>query len=306
MKKNSQNNIFVAFILNFTFTIIEIVGGILTNSIAILSDAVHDFGDSLSIGVGWILEKNAKKKQNEKYTFGYMRLRTVSALFTSVVLLIGSGFIIYEGVTRLITPEGVNSMWVFIISIFGILFNGLAVLKTRRSENINERAINLHILEDVLGWVVVFIGSIFMWAFGIMWLDSVMSIVVTVFVLYHTIRNLVEVFNIFMEKAPHNIKVSKLKEHVLENELIKDLHHFHVWTLDGQVMIATCHVVVKENTKKEDLTQIKQFVKTEAKEFGINEIIVEIELEEEKCDDEVCDLSSKVNFAEGGHHHHHH
>ena len=306
MERDSQGNILVAFLLNLIFTIIEIVGGVLTNSVAILSDAVHDFGDSLSIGLGWFLEKKAKKERNEKYTFGYMRMRTLSAFFTCAVLIIGSAVVFYESVLRLINPEPVNSMWIFIISIFGILFNGLAVLKTRKSDNINEKSINLHIFEDVLGWVVVFFGSIFLWIFNIVWLDSVMSILVTIFVLYHAIKNLVEVFNIFMEKAPNGVKTSKLKEYLLENELIKDVHHIHVWTLDGQVVIATCHVVLSDFAKKDDLAKIKEFVKSEASEFDINEIVVEMEFEKETCESENCDLCKKVDFSSHRHCHHHH
>ena len=304
MGKNSQNNILVAFLLNFTFTIVEVVGGILTNSVAILSDAIHDFGDSLSIGMGWILEKNAKKKQNEKFTFGYIRLRTISALITSAILLVGSVIIIYESINRLINPENINSMWIFIISIFGILFNSLAVFKTRKSDNINEKAINLHIFEDVLGWIVVFIGSIFMWAFNITWLDSILSIVVTIFILYHTIKNLIEIFNIFMEKVPNKVEFLKFKSHVLENKFIKNLHHVHMWTLDGQIMIATCHVVLSCFTKKEDLSNIKNYIKQEAKEFGIDEIVVEFDFEKDNCLDEVCDLCNRNKNYNNTHHHH--
>ena len=306
MKKNSQSNIFFAFMLNLIFTIVEIVGGIFTNSVAILSDAVHDFGDSLSIGMGWFLEKKANKERNDKFTFGYIRMRVLSAFITCAVLLIGSTFIIYESINRLINPEPINSMWIFIISIFGILFNGLAVLKTRRSDNINEKSINLHILEDVLGWIVVFIGSIFLWLFNITWLDSVMSILISTFVLYHAIKNMVEVFNIFMEKAPNGVEVLKLKEHLLKNELIKNVHHIHVWTLDGQIVMATCHIVLSDLAKEEDLIQAKNFVKEESKEFEIDEIVVEFEFEKELCQEENCDLYKKANTAANTHHHHHH
>ena len=305
MKRDSQNNIFIAFLLNFIFTIVEVVGGVLTNSVAILSDAVHDFGDSLSIGMGWFLEKKANKEGNEKFTFGYMRMRTLSAFLTCAVLLIGSAVIIYESIIRLINPEPINSMWIFIISIFGIIFNGLAVLRTNRSENINEKSINLHILEDVLGWIVVFIGSIFLWAFNIVWLDSVMSIGIAIFVLFHAVKNLIEIFNIFMEKAPNKIKISNLKEHLLKNKLIKNLHHVHVWTLDGQVVIATCHIIVGDEAKKEDIVKIKNFVKQEANEFDIDEIVVEIEFENEMCEVEKCDLCKKASTCNHGHIHSH-
>lgn len=304
-KCSSEQNILVAFLLNFIFTAIEIIGGIFTNSIAIFSDAVHDFGDSVTIGLSYFLEKKASKKPNKKYTFGYARIRILSALITSAVLLIGSGLVIYESINRLIHPQTINGMWIFIISIIGIIFNSLAVFKTSKSENINEKAINLHILEDVLGWVVVFVGSIFMWAFNVVWLDSVLSLIVTAYVLWHVVRNFIEIFRIFLQKAPKGFDEEEFKKHLCEIDKIKDIHHFHIWSLDSQIMLASCHVVLEKSTPKNCLEKVKTLVKKEAREHGIAEIVVEFEFEGQECESKECECSENCKHNIDGHCHLH-
>ena len=156
----TDKNIFVAFFLNISFSIIELFGGLFTNSIAILSDAIHDFVDALSIGISYFLEKKSKKEPDNIYTYGYIRYSILGALITTVILITGSIFVIINALIRLFNPVTINYDGMLILSIIGIIFNLLAAYMTKEGDSLNQKSVNLHMLEDVFGWIVVLIGSL--------------------------------------------------------------------------------------------------------------------------------------------------
>jgi len=158
----SGKNLAWAFLLNISFCVIELIGGLLTNSIAILSDALHDFGDSISLGLAWYFQKISKRKPDSRYTYGYKRFSTLSALVNCLVLLTGSGFILYESIKRILNPIESNAQGMFVLAVVGVLVNGAAVVRLKKGDSLNEKVVSLHLLEDVLGWVAVLIGSIVM------------------------------------------------------------------------------------------------------------------------------------------------
>lgn len=286
----SQRNIFIAFILNLSFSILEMFGGIFTNSIAIISDAVHDMGDALSILIAWWMEKKANKRPNQVYTYGYARYSVLGALILITILCVGSISIIYKSVPRLINPEVVNYDWMIIFGIFGILINGAAVYVTSKGKGVNEKAVNFHILEDVLGWVAVLISSIVMKTYNFPILDPILSIVIAIYILCHVFKELKEVMGIFLEKAPNGINIDKLKEEIIESsELIEDVHHIHAWTMDGENIYVTMHVVVDDDASAKDIIKLKQEIKNITKEKDIEHITIEIEYENEGCENECCD-----------------
>ena len=201
----SEKNIFIAFLLNLLFAIIELVGGFVTNSISIISDSVHDFGDALSIGMAYFLEKKSNKKPDKNYTYGYLRYSMLSALLTSTILLVGAVFVIVGAIPRLINPVEVNHDGMLILAILGVVINLIAAAKTSHSHNLNEKAINLHLIEDVLGWVAVLAGSIVIKFTGLYIIDPILSIGITIYILYHVYKNIKEVFNVLLEKAPSDV-----------------------------------------------------------------------------------------------------
>ena len=170
---HSGKNLKVAFFLNLTFTILEFIGGIYVNSIAIISDAVHDLGDSLSLGTSWYLDSKSKKNANSKYSYGYRRFSLLGALINSVVLIAGSVYVIYEAVGRILEPEHSDAQGMVIFAIIGVLVNGYAAYKLSSGKSMNEKVVSWHLMEDVLGWVAVLIVAIgifrirFLLAFGI-------------------------------------------------------------------------------------------------------------------------------------------
>jgi len=181
-------NLKTAFFLNFAFTIIEIIGGILTNSVAILSDAIHDFGDSLSLGLAWYLQKLSKKGRNSTFTYGYKRFSLLGAIITSLVLVIGSVIILYEAIPRLFQPEPAHVPGMIGMAILGVIVNGAAVWRTRSGQSMNEQVVSWHLLEDVLGWMAVLLGAVLMYFFDAPIIDPLLSIGITLFILYNVAR----------------------------------------------------------------------------------------------------------------------
>ena len=293
----SEKNILIAFLLNISFSIFELVGGIFTNSVAILSDSIHDLGDAISIGISYILEKMSKKKPNDTYTYGYKRYSIIGSVITTTILLAGSSFVIYESIKRLMNPVEVNYSGMLLFSIFGVIVNFVASYVTRDGNSLNQKAVNLHMLEDVLGWVVVLIGSILMMFTNISIIDPILSISVAIFIFIHALKNLKEVIDVFLETTPKDVDLDEIRKHLLKIKGVEDIHHIHVRSLDGFNNIATLHVVVKKYDK-----EIKQEVKEELKEHGIGHSTIELELEEENCDNKECEIED----VEIKHHHHHH
>lgn len=295
----TYKNILIAFILNIAFSIFELVGGIFTNSVSIMSDAIHDFGDALSIGISLILEKISKKKPDSLYTYGYARYSILGALITTIVLTVGSIFVIVNSIGRIFNPEIVNYNGMIVFAIFGVIINFLAAYFTRGGESVNQKAVNLHMLEDVLGWVVVLIGSILMKYTDISLIDSIMSIGIAIFILVNAFKNLKDILNLFLEKVPNNISIEDIKKHIMKIKGIDDVHHIHIWSMDGIVNYATMHIV----TKVSNVKKLKDSVKDEMREHGIVHTTIEIEGIDDCCDEKDC----KVEMSTGhfGHHHHH-
>lgn len=293
----TEKNILIAFLLNLSFSVFELFGGLFTGSIAILSDSVHDIGDAMSIGLSYILEKKSKKKPDNIYTYGYIRYSVIGSIITSTILLTGSIFVIYEAVKRLINPQEINYNGMIIISIIGVLVNTLAALATKEGDSLNQKSVNLHMLEDVLGWVVVLIGSILIKFTNIIYIDAILSIGVALFILRHAARNIKEVLDLFLEKTPENIDIEELKHHLKEINGIIDIHHIHIRSIDGYNNFMTLHAVVKKYD-----SEIKKQIKEELEEHGICHSTIELELENEECKNKTC----KLEHHEHHHHHHHH
>lgn len=295
----TEKNILTAFILNIAFSIFELIGGIFTNSISIISDAVHDFGDALSIGISLVLEKISKKKPNETYTYGYVRYSVLGALITTIVLTLGSVFVIIGGINRILNPETINYNGMIIFAIFGVIINFFAAYFTREGESLNQKAVNLHMLEDVLGWVVVLIGSILMKFTDISLIDSIMSIGIALFIFINAFKNMKSILDLFLEKTPKNISVEEIKKHLLEIKGVIDVHHVHIWSIDGYNNYSTMHIVTDEKNIKE----LKNKIREEMNEHGICHSTIEIEDKDDICDEKECEVKANNEI---GHHHHHH
>lgn len=272
-----------AFWLNFGFTLLEISGGLWTNSVAIVADAVHDLGDSLSLGLAWFLDRYAQKSQDDEYSYGYRRYSLLGALLNTVVLIIGGLIVLSEAVPRIITPEPTNAPGMIGFAMAGILVNGLAVLRVKRGQSLNARVVAWHLLEDVLGWVAVLIVSIVLLFSDLYVLDPILSILITLYILYNVIKNLKQTLAIFLQAVPGEINLNEIKDKILAVDQVQSIHHTHLWSLDGEHHVLTTHVVVADDASKEEILQVKRDIIAITQGKDLEHITIEIEYEDEDC-----------------------
>ena len=297
----TERNILIAFLLNLGFSIFEFIGGVVTGSVAIASDAVHDLGDAVSIGISYFLERKSKQRANETYTYGYARYSVLGGFITTVILLMGSVLMIYKGVTRLIEPVEVHYEGMILFAILGVCINLFAAWFTREGDSLNQKAVNLHMLEDVLGWAIVLVGAVVMKFTNFAILDSLMSIGVSLFVFTNAIRNLREIADLFLEKTPQGVDMEEIKEHISKIEGVQNIHHIHVWSMDGQNNYATMHIVTDFEPHS-----IKEKIREELYEHGISHVTLEIESTDEYCHEKECEKEMPSYSGHGHHHGHHH
>jgi cobalt-zinc-cadmium efflux system protein len=283
-----DGNIGVAFFLNLSFTLIELVGGLFTNSIAIISDAVHDFGDSLSLALAWYFQKLSKKGSTKQYSYGYKRFSLLGAIVNSIVLVVGSIYILSEAVPRLAQPQETNATGMFVLAIVGIIINGAAVLRTRKASSINERVVSLHLLEDVLGWAAVLAGSIIMYFTGLTIIDPILSVFIGCFVLFNVFKNIRQTLPILLQGTPAEIEQEHIIEELKEIEPIANVHDLHIWSLDEEYNVLTVHISLKEALPMDKLTELKIKIRAALKEEEISHATIEFETPGEPCVFENC------------------
>jgi cobalt-zinc-cadmium efflux system protein len=280
----SGKNLALAFFLNLSFCVIELVGGFLTNSIAILSDALHDFGDSISLGLAWYFQKVAKRKPDANYTYGYKRFSTLSALLNCLVLLTGSGIVLFECIKRLHEPVQSNAQGMFILAIAGVLVNGTAVVRLKKGNSLNERVVSLHMLEDVLGWVAVLIGSVVMIFWNVPVLDPILSIGISFYILYNVYNNLKQVFRVILQGKPSNVDESDIRNALQKLPKVQSIHDFHIWTMDSEYMVLSIHLVVDPSMEKNELQTLRATAHQLLKNMGIQHSTIEMEFASENCE----------------------
>lgn len=283
----TPENIKIAFLLNLAFSIVEAIGGILTNSISIISDSLHNLGDSITIGINYIFEKKSKKLPNKEYSYGYLRYTMLGSLIASFILLVGSVVIIYNVVPRLIKPLSVNYDAMIIFGIFGLLINLYATIKIMRSKD-KDKKINTHMIEDTVIWLFILTGSICIKVFDSVIIDPILSLLIAVYILYQVYKYMKNIYNIFMEKVPKNIKIDEIKKDIEENENIDNVHHIHIWSMDGVNNYMTAHIHLNKVLSEEEIIKTKNDVKNKLMEDKINHITLEVEYFNEKCDSSKC------------------
>ncbi len=285
---DASSNIKVAFFLNLGFTIIEIIGGLYTNSLAIMSDALHDLGDSLSLGLAWYFEKLSHKKRDHKFSYGYKRFSLLGAIINSIILIVGSIFIINAAIPRIISPEETNAQGMIILAIFGIIVNGAAVLRLKKGETLNEKVVSMHLLEDVLGWVAVLIAGVVMLFADVPILDPILSVMIGLYILFNVFKNLKESLKIILQGTPETIDLQKIENKIASLNNVLEIHDTHLWSMDGQYNVLTIHVVIEGNESLIKLAQIKTRIKQVLKGEHINHATIEFETKDEHCELEEC------------------
>ena len=280
---NTTANIRIAFFLNLAFTIIEIVGAFYTNSLAILSDSLHDLGDSFSLGLSWYLERYSQRGKDRRFSYGYRRFSLLGAFVNTLVLIVGSLIILSEAIPRILDPQPTNARGMILLAIVGIVINGLAVLRMRNEQSMNARVVAWHLLEDVLGWIAVLIVSIALLFTQYFILDPLLAILVTSYVLYNVFRNLRKTVALFLQAVPEDIDIDEIDRGLESIDLVLSTHHTHIWSLDGAHHVLTSHVVLDECATREDIVRVKDHIKDLASIWHFEHTTVEIEFRDEDC-----------------------
>ncbi|MGB9841898.1 MAG: cation diffusion facilitator family transporter [Candidatus Bathyarchaeales archaeon] len=278
---------FAAF-LNAAFTVIEVIGGFLTNSLAILSDALHDFGDSVTLLISWLFEREAKKSPDAKYTFGYQRLSLFSALFAASILIGGSIVIILQAIPRFLNPEPVNAFGMIGIAFIGIAFNGAGFFLLKRGRSLNEKVLSWHLLEDVLGWVGILLGGVIIYFWKFYLIDQILTVGLTAFILYGVTKNLREAINILLQGVPKHINIDAVKRDIESIEGVLGIHDVHIWSLEGETDVFTAHVVLDDEALQKTPEQTRQAIKDALQRHHIEHSTIELE-SQYKCVGVVCE-----------------
>ena len=281
-------NIRAAFFLNLSFTIIEFVGGLITNSVAILSDAVHDLGDSFSLGLSWYFQKVAKRPRTKEYTYGYKRFSLLGAVINSVVLLVGSILILVHAVPRLFNPQHPDVKGMLLLAVLGVIINGLAVFRLRKGSSINERVVSLHMLEDVLGWLAVLIGAAIMYFVDAPFIDPLLSILISLYILYNFYRNIRQSLRIILQASPSELDMEEVKRSLQEIEEVQGIHDLHAWSVDGEYNVMTIHVVLRSALTMEEQHRLKLMIRDKLLALGVQHCTIEFEVVDEECGMESC------------------
>ena len=276
---NAMKNISIAFFLNLFFVIVELVGGLITNSIAILTDALHDFGDCLSLAMAWGLQRKSAQGRDSRYSYGYKRFSLLGSIFLSGVLTVSAIFVMIEAGKRLFSPQEVSAQGMLWLAILGIMINGAAAFRVKKGISINERSIFLHIMEDVLGWVAVLVVSVVMLFVNVPVLDPILSIGISLWVLYNVGKNIFATFRVFLQAIPEDIQMDELVGRLQTIHGVKSIHDLHLWSMDGESHVMSLHLV----TEDIHWDRIKKDVRKIAEEYHIEHCTMEFELPDTDC-----------------------
>lgn len=281
---HSNKNLKIAFFLNLGFTILEIIGGLYVNSVAIIADAIHDMGDSLSLGTAWYLQNKSEKAPDKKFSYGYRRLSLFGALINCVVLIIGGIYAIYETIQRFAHPELPDAKGMMWFAFVGVAVNGYAAWKLSSGKSMNEKVVSWHLVEDVLGWVAILIVSIILQFKEILYLDPALSLAITLYILWNAFKKLKETLFIFLQGQPKEIDKQQIINEITNISNVDSVHDTHIWSLDGEHHVLSTHVKFKAVSSIEELVAIKKEVKKVIAKYPFEHYTIETETDFEECE----------------------
>jgi len=277
----SAKKLFWVILLNFGITLSEIIGGIISGSLSLISDALHNFSDAIAVIISYIALKLSQRKNSLRHTFGLKRAEILAALLNSSVLIGISIFLFYEAINRFFHPEQITGSTMLIIAIIGLAGNVLSIyfLESGAHDNMNIKSAYLHMLSDAISSVAVILGAIGIIFFKIYWIDPVLTILIGVYVLYESFKILKKSVHILMEGTPVDISIEKIKEAVDAIDGLKNVHHIHIWSVGEKDIFFEAHAELDDMMLR-DACKIRQQVEKKLLEFGINHVTLQLEVDE--------------------------
>lgn len=279
----ASKNLRTAFFLNLAFTIFEFIGGVYTNSIALTSDALHDVGDTLSLGSAWYLENFSKRQPDKKFSFGYARFSLLGALINGIILIVGSIFVIWHGVERLIHPEDTDAAGMIFFAVVGVVVNAYAAWRLMGGKTLNEQVMSWHLVEDVLGWVAVLIAAIVMYFKDVPFLDPALSLFIAAFILYGVFKRLRKTLLVFLQGVPADIDLVEIEIKLNEVEHVKSIHDCRIWSLEGEHNVFTVHVLLENISSAADVHDVRMALLDNLKQYNFKHITIQTEFDPATC-----------------------
>ncbi|MEI6222805.1 MAG: cation diffusion facilitator family transporter [bacterium] len=280
---DSSKNIGIALLLNLSFAIFELFIAYWTNSLSVLSNSLHDFGDTFSLGLSYFFDKVSQRERTSTFSYGFKRFSIIPVVVNSLILLVGSLFILYEAVTRIISPQAVKTDGMIAFALLGMVVNFIAFIRLRSGKTLNEKAASLHLLDDVLGLFAVLVGSVVMKFFDVPILDPILSLLITLFVLSKLVQNLKSANAIFLQSVPDGVDITQLEVLLKKLEHVVSVHDIHAWSLDGIHHVLTLHLVIENGLSLRDAELVKGEARKVIERLGIGHPTIEIESENEHC-----------------------
>jgi cobalt-zinc-cadmium efflux system protein len=282
--ENAARNIGFAFWLNLLFAAFELAGGIYTQSLAVMSDALHDFGDAISLGVGYVLQRKSATGPSETFSYGLRRLSLLSAFLTGLVISVGAVYIVIEAAISFREPHTPHGFGMMLLSLLGMAVNGMAAWRLGHGHTQNEKMMTWHLIEDILGWAAVFVGSLGILFLGWNWLDPVLALCISLFVLYNVARRLGDTVNLFLQGNPNPPALRQFREDVEKIQDVHETHDVHFWSLDGVRHVLSLHVVLVDTGRA---AAVKEEIRHMSKHLlGDCHLTIEIESQLEHCEDD--------------------
>ena len=256
----------------------------MTNSTAIMADAVHDLGDCIAIGSAWVLNRMSRKGADEVFTYGYRRLSLFGALINGVVLVMGSLWILLKALPRLFNPVMPAVSGMMGLAILGIAVNGFAAYRLSKGVSLNERVLNWHLLEDVLGWTAVLIVSVTLNFFDWPVLDPLLAVVFTLFILFNVSRNFSATLKLFFQAVPETL-TRKINRELMALDGVREIHHEHFWSMDGEHHVYTAHLLLDRELDAREQMELKAVIAGKLAQFNLAHTTIELEFPDEVCRD---------------------
>jgi cobalt-zinc-cadmium efflux system protein len=280
---SETSNFKLAFFLNLGFALLEVGGGLFVNSLAILSNALHDLADTFSLGLAWGLGAYSRRGSDQRFSYGYRRFSLLGALVNAIVLVASAFIILAEAIPRFRHPVHPNSQGMVVFAVIGVIVNSIAFYRLRRGATLNAQVVTWHFLQDVLGWVAVLAVSVILLFADLPILDPALSVLITVYVLYGVVRMLRQTMALFLQAVPHNLNVAEIEQRLQTMEHVQNTHHTHVWSLDGEHHVLSTHVVVSADTSRQDVLRLKRDIRELTKAMDVSHTTIEVEFEGEEC-----------------------
>ena len=273
-------NLLITIALKLLLTITEGLGGWFSGSLSLLSDALHNLNDVLSIVISWFAVKMAEKEHDKKNTFGYRRATIIAAVINATLLIIMSLFLFREAYFKFIQPEKINALLVIVIAAIGIVLNAVAVYLLHKSsgDDLNMRAVYLHLLSDALSSVGVMVGGVVIYYFNAYWIDPLLTVLIGLYILKESYEILKESTNILMQGTPKTVDIDEIAEELEKMDAIKNIHHVHIWALDEHTLFFEAHVNLQNDIWVSELSAIYEKLEQVLKgHFGVTHLTIQFE-----------------------------